>query len=95
MSHGLSIPENDHEYFERLPEKVRSEIILWQDVIRAIIRAEKPMSEIRAQTHRMAGMRGFSRMNIIRKYYQIKNGGDWRRLMNHSKIGHKQESHSK
>ena len=95
MSTGLSVTPEDRHYFSNLPLTVKMDVLRWQKVLSAICRAKHKSSEIRNQAFLMKGIRGFSRRNIIRKYYEIVNGGDWRGLINHSRIGHKQETTEK
>lgn len=42
---------------------------------------------IRAIRCDLAGVRGFSKSNIKRKYYALRNGGNWRCLVNYAKVG--------
>lgn len=94
MSHGLQIPVNDRKYFASLPASVQCEIYEWFDIVRSIVKLKYKAREIRGQILRMKmnGRRGFSKSNIIRKYYLIRNGGAWRCLINHSKLGRNKET---
>jgi len=86
MNSNDFIPENDMDEFCSLPDELQCEMRLWIEVLNSIIRSENKAREIRAQAYRLSGQRGFSRCNIIRKYYAIKQGGNWRRLVNHAKV---------
>lgn len=91
MSHALSSSIADRAYFTSLPAHIRAGTCEWFDVIKAILKAKNKSREIRAQRHRMAGRRGFSRANINRKYYVVLNGGGWLSLVNRAKLKRKQD----
>lgn len=86
MNTHLTIPVNELQYFAGLPETVRLETKLWLNIISHIQAAERPMTEIAIQARRMAGQKGFSKVNMVRKYYALKHGGSWRCLVNHAKV---------
>jgi hypothetical protein len=86
MSTALSIPLPDLPEKAAMPDKVKRELELWMDVMQVVMAAERPMAEIEVQCRRLAGMRGFSRANMVRKYYEFKNSHNWRCLVNHAKL---------
>ena len=86
MNNAPSIPISDRAYFAGLPERVKRETNLWLDVMGRVFAAEKPLAEITVQMRRVTDVKGFSKVNMVRKYYALKHGGNWRCLVNHAKV---------
>ncbi len=86
MNLALSIPAQDMPELARLPDRVKDEVKLWLGIMGAVKTAERPLTEIARQSRAMAGLKGFSRKNIITKYYAFKHSRNWRVLVNHAKL---------
>ena len=79
------IPRHDNPEFAQLPDRIKKEITLWEKILEEICRAEKKGEAIRELSLQFSHIRGFSEMNIRRKYNTIRRTNDWRCLINHSK----------
>jgi hypothetical protein len=77
----FSIPANDPSWL-RLPDSVRRDATAWAAVLNAVHAADNRAAAIRAaaRTHR-----GFSRKNIIARYYRVRREG-WKACVNWSKV---------
>lgn len=82
--HPLSIPAADMAEFAALPEAARDEVNQWLEIIRSINSAPRPLEECALHARRYAGRRGFSRANIIRKFYAWRQSHDWRVFVDHA-----------
>jgi hypothetical protein len=89
MSAELTVPVEDRAYYASLPEAVRNETKIWMQVISRVRAADKPLAEIAVQARALAGMKGFSAVNMRTKYYLFKHSENWRCLVNHAKVGRK------
>ena len=85
MNTAYSIPSPDSQEFARLPDKVKADVRCWMCITEAIERAPSALAEISAQACAHTGRRGFSRANVMRKYYAWKATHDWHVFVNHSK----------
>ncbi len=92
MITALSIPVDDRPYYASLPQRVRQETDLWQEVMSSVCAAPRPLREIAVQARRLAGLRGFGKKNIINKYYAFKRTRSWRVFVNRSKLSRKEVS---
>jgi hypothetical protein len=72
--------------FGKLPDVLKSEFDLWENVMKRLFASERPAREIKIVAHEMRGVLGFSAESIERKYYAVKNGGSWRVLVNRNKL---------
>lgn len=78
------IPTFDAAGFARLPEPVRKEVRLWLRVLAPVFKAGKGK---RVETiTRAAAIAGVSFQLARKKFYDLRETGDWRTLINKSKV---------
>jgi hypothetical protein len=96
----FAVPASETDDFNRLPDAVRRALTTTLLIVQAIHRAPNKSAEIDRQSRLRAGLRGFSRESLARKYYCYANGGklggvkprffdpgDWRCLVDSAKAG--------
>ena len=85
----LTIPQNDMISYAALPDAVKSDVAVWIDVLRVVnasVAEGCALTEVIAQqAQRMVHRRGFSAVNIARKWRAVRRGG-WRGLVNGAKL---------
>jgi len=86
-STALAIPACDRAEFAQLPNHAKKQVREWLSIIGALMRAEHNLKEaIADQAARHAGKKGFSAVNIRRKWQQLNRTRDWRVLINRAKV---------
>lgn len=86
MNTALCVLENDPAGYAALPDKLKDELGRWFKVIDELETADKITIAAGRIAERMALYVGFSRQNILRRYYAYKQTGDWHSLVNAAKL---------
>ena len=83
---ALAIPSCDRAAYAQLPNHAKKSIREWLDIIGELMHAENLGEAIADQAAMRAGRKGFSAVNIRRKWQQLNAARDWRVLLNKAKV---------
>jgi hypothetical protein len=82
---GACVPERDAAEFAQLPDEVKWEVLDLLEVFRTAAVAPRPRTALADAATRNRHKPGWSFKSLERKFYALRNTGDWRALVNAAK----------